>query len=925
MPYKRYNHGMAFSASVIICSTARLVRGMHLQQQQRALAAGRQQWQAVEAYTLQQWLDDLLSRASLQALIPGDALPSLRLSEVAEAYLWQEAITECLAKHEAVALFDVRAIAQSAMEAHQLMHEWQVSEADIGEYYLTQETRQFLRWQHTFLALCERQHAIDAVRLKSVQIHLLQTSGIILPQHIQLAGFDRMTPLERQLFTWLETQGVQVEKLTPQHHAADIRQYALADCQAECRAAVAWAKRKLADNPTLQLAIISPALSHIRRELADLLDDTFHPEAIHPAHYEMPRCYDFSLGLTLKEYALVQSALRLLKLAASKAQLRFDEVTPILLDAYWGDAEALDSRALLDAQLRQYSNASFSLQHVLEQAAYLQTKNAGLEHFQAHLQSISHFQSTAHHRQLPSAWVNAFVELLDSIGWAKTRPLSSYEYQTQQSFQKRLVELNALDGLLGQVTAAIALQKLVELCSNAMFQPEAVGDTHIQLLGLLETPALKLDAIWMLNMNDQHWPPPVRLNPLLPAELQRTRGLPNACAEVQSAFAAMVHARLLNSAPELVFSYALKEDERELRPSPLLNLENRPEIATDTVATLAESWAQPADMEMLDDSMSPAIEADEKIRGGVKLFATQAICPAWAFYQYRLGARKLEIPVDGLDNMSRGSLLHKVLQNFWTDCRDSERLKAMSPAQCQAAIGAAIDQAIRTLHEEISYQLPAQILNIERQRLQALMQYWLSLEAERSDFVVESCEKQFLVELAGFNLNLTIDRIDRLVNDDHSESGLVVIDYKTGSQVSHRSWADDRIVEPQLPIYAALALQGETVVAVCLAKIRSDESKFIGIADEAVIPGINVLSQLRSDSAFKRFEDWPSLKQHWHDSLTAIAQEIRAGVASVTFAKESDLEYCDVKPLLRLPERLLQYESQHVATQTPAESDAHAG
>jgi exodeoxyribonuclease-5 len=42
--------------------------------------------------------------------------------------------------------------------------------------------------------------------------------------------------------------------------------------------------------------------------------------------------------------------------------------------------------------------------------------------------------------------------------------------------------------------------------------------------------------------------------------------------------------------------------------------------------------------------------------------------------------------------------------------------------------------------------------------------------------------------------------------------------------------------------------------------------------------------------------------------LTSIAQEIKAGVASVTFNQEGDLDYCDVKPLLRLPERRMQFE-----------------
>ena len=106
---------------------------------------------------------------------------------------------------------------------------------------------------------------------------------------------------------------------------------------------------KLTENPRAQLAIISPVLGDIRRELADLLDDTFHPETLQPSHFESPRCYDFSLGLALTEYPIVHSALQLLRLASSKASLSFDEVTPILQDVYWGSQAEVDAKAQLDA------------------------------------------------------------------------------------------------------------------------------------------------------------------------------------------------------------------------------------------------------------------------------------------------------------------------------------------------------------------------------------------------------------------------------------------------------------------------------------------------------------------------------------------------------------------------------------------------
>lgn len=902
--------------TITICATARLVRGVLAQHQKSQLESGITQWQLAEAYTLQQWLDRLIGNASLLGLLPSDALPTITLSKVAETYLWEQAIETCLAKHEAAALFDIRSMAKSAIEANDLMLNWRLSEADINQQFMTQETRQFLRWRHAFEALCAKQNAIETARLTSLQIALftqyqqLITSELALPKHIKLAGFDRITPLEADLIALLRNCGVEVEMTANKLHSdASIEYFAAVDANNECRAAVAWAKQKLAENPKAQLAIISPALGSNRRELADLLDDTFHPETLHSSDYENPRCYDFSLGLALTEYAIVHSALQLLRLVANKASLIFDEVTPLLQDVYWGGQNELDARAQLDAHLRRNMSASYSLDALIKQASKLLSNGIQLNGLLENLTQVLRFQNQQGKQRLVlSVWVAAFVQLLDELNWAKTRSLSSHEFQTHQAFFKCLKELSALDAIFGNVSVSVAVQKITELCNATMFQAEAKGDIHIQILGLLETPAVQLDAVWALNMNDQHWPPAVKLNPLLPADLQRKCGTPNASAAVQSQFASLVQERLITCAPEVVFSYALKEDDRELRPSPLLQYDaafKQP----NTITTLAESLAQPAQLEMLDDYIAPAVLPEEQIRGGVSLFAAQAKCPVWAFYQYRLGAAKLETPVDGLDTMSRGSLLHKVLQLFWLDCVSLSNLKALSEVQLLEKINAAIEKSIEDLSAEISYHIPPQVLQIEKNRLRQIMQIWLTLEHERADFVVEACEKKFEVEVEGLKLNLSIDRIDKL-----SEGGLVVIDYKTSSIVSNGSWAEDRITEPQLPIYVVLALKYEQVVAVSFAKIRSDEIKFVGLsAEEGVLPKVTALEKVTKSSAFYDFTNWDALLEHWYTSLTNIAQEIKQGVASVTVSNEADLIYCDVKPLLRLPERLLQFEHMQAA------------
>ena len=894
--------------TIVICSTARLVRGILLREQLQQLAAGQKQWQSIEAYTLSQWLETQLGNAMLMGEIASDALPTTVLSEVAEAFLWEQAISTCLAKHEAAALFDIRALAKSAIEANQLMYQWCIDEAEINQEYISQETRQFLRWRHTFQALCQQQDAIESARLISLQVKLIQQLVPNLPTRIMLAGFDRITPLEAGLLDFFKVSNVEVQRFaTYAQQETDIQYHALLDSQAECRAVVAWAKNKLAENPQAQLAIVSPVLGNIRRELADLLDDTFHPETLQANLYEIPRCYDFSLGLALTEYSIVQSALQLLRFVLTKPAIGFEDVNVLLQDVYWGSIAELDTKAALDAYLRQHLNATYSLEKLLAQTNRFCTEfNISLEMLVAHLNVMHEFgRLQPQQRQPLSYWIAAFVTLLDTLNWAKTRSISSHEYQQKNAFSKCISTLKTLDKVFGKVTALEALQKLTELCANTMFQPESKGEVRIQLLGLLETPALQQDAVWVMNMNDQHWPPQVKLNPLLPAELQRTCGTPNASASIQSTFATLVHQRWLASAKEVVFSYAVKEQDRELRPSPLLNAElTQVQPATpEMLVTLAEQLAKPVSMEMLDDSMAPPVRNDEKVRGGTKLFATQAICPAWAFYQYRLGARKLEAPMDGLDNLSRGSLLHKVLQNFWLDCQDSSRLKGMDEEQLHVAIDAAIEKSIRDLSHELSFNLPVQIFQIERQRLKQLMRYWLALEAERADFSVLACEKKYQLNVEGLNLNLAIDRMDTL-----PDGGVVVIDYKTSSVVSNKSWGDDRIAEPQLPIYAALALKAEQVVAVCFGKVRSDETKFVGLSASAdVLPDVGTLDKARGN-AFKRFEGWDALIAHWEQSLLNIALEIRSGVASVTFENESDLEYCDVKPLLRLPERQMQFE-----------------
>jgi len=185
-----------------------------------------------------------------------------------------------------------------------------------------------------------------------------------------------------------------------------------------------------------------------------------------------------------------------------------------------------------------------------------------------------------------------------------------------------------------------------------------------------------------------------------------------------------------------------------------------------------------------------------------------------------------------------------------------------------------------------------------------LLAVWLEVEARRAPFRVIACEERHELDVEGLPVRVVIDRIDQL-----ADGRLVVIDYKSGRNDSVESWAEARIKEPQLPIYAALAFPDRDVAAVALARITPDKPAFLGVSeDEGLLPEMKPLDAQRRLYAEEDFPDWPSLRRLWAQRLTDVAREVRDGAAAVVFYAAKDLEYCDVRALLRIAERQQQFD-----------------
>ncbi|MCK9382016.1 MAG: PD-(D/E)XK nuclease family protein [Sulfuritalea sp.] len=887
---------------LVLCATARLATGLRRAHGELQAARGAAVWAALQSSTPAMWLDHLTSSALLRGDIPPASVPGTFLSRAQERSLWEQAIASDAGA--AAELFDREGMALAAMEAASVQRAWRV---EVPEALHTEEYRAFLRWQETVGAACQKGTWRTADEVMAWRIECIERGIGGLPARIGIAGFIAPDPLVSRLLVVLETRGVELFQLDcGRGESAPAVGAELPDTAAECVAAAKWARGWLARDASTRMRIAVADLPARRRLLESALEDALHPNAVGAGWAALERDHAFAAGSPLAAEPPVDVALRLLQLLVHPQRVAQAEFGALLCGPGWSaDVEEADARARLEAALRELLPPETSLER-LARAVGRQAEALQAPRLAADLGALLEAVRSAPRRQLPSAWGKAFAGLLDAVGWPGQRALLATERAACDELREALSGLLALDSILGRVDGGEALRQLQRQCRDQAFAAARKTPARIEICSLGDALAGPVDGLWVMGLNEGAWPPAPRPNPLLPAELQRRAGIPAARADSLAVEAQSLQALWCESAGEVVFSWAQREGERPLRASPLLAEILRREWPSLPVLPFSPEPLQRLDdgfMERVDDARAPPVGAAERIRGGTALLTAQAVCPAWAFYQYRLGAAVLPAPTFGLDARARGSLLHAALEEFWRG-RSLADLTQMDEAVRGAEIRRVVAHALAEFDREAVEPLPPRLRQLEGERLQALLAVWLEVEAQRAPFRVLACEESHKLDIEGLPVRVVIDRIDEL-----ADGRLVVIDYKTGRKVSADSWAEQRITEPQLPIYAALAFPDRAVAAVVLARVTRDEPGFLGVAEsEGLLPEVKALDAQRRRYAEDECPDWQALRRLWAERITELAREVRDGIAAVVFADEKAIEYCDVRPLLRVAERRQQFD-----------------
>jgi probable DNA repair protein len=839
--------------------------------------------------------DDLLHAGAL-----GDA-PEAPLGPAAELVLWEQAVR---GDGEAPDLLDVAATAEMARGAWKLQQEWQLPRVD-GHAPLGEDQRAYARWAGRFADACRERGVIDASRLPVAVAEAWERGAPLPPGSVVWAGFDERTPLRERLDRALVGGGVQTRELDPGggDPAADaVVRMELPGADDELRAFAGWARDRLERDPGARLALVLPNVDELRDRAEAALGEVLQPRrALEPAP-SRPKLWNVSIGPALADYRMIAAALDLLRFTRPRpgAGLTGSVVrSPYLA----GAREERSARAQLDARLRESGEPRFSLDRLSRWAAETPVRGETsigepCPRLAGQLRALRELIAEPRHNDRPGGWAERFAARLGAAGWPGDGPLTSEEYQLLDRWRELLDELAGLDAVLAPIGEDEAITRLARAAGRAVFQPRS-PEVPIQVLGVLEAAGLSFDGLWIAGLHDDAWPPPARPNPFLPLAWQRECGLREASAGLQGRWARRVTSRLLASAPEAVVSSPQLEGERELMPSPLIQAHPAAAEGGRAVepAPPLPAWLRAGGaLEEIDDERAPPVAGGVVLSGGTALFADQAACPFRGFAHHRLHAQAIERHERGIDARVRGKLVHDTLERLWGGLGDAAELASMPSEALEQALADCARAAVEHERARRPHAWTPGFVELEVGRLVRSVGRWLGRERERPPFVVEGCEESETLSIGGVCVGVRLDRIDRLTS-----GGRVILDYKTGSG-RIPAWFEERMDEPQLPLYAVHA-DAASVDAVALVHVRPEGPRVRGVARKAdLLPGVRAFDATKEAETFGDFD---GLLACWREWLGRLADEIRSGHAAVAPKKPPQTcRFCDLRPLCRIDERL---------------------
>lgn len=810
--------------------------------------------------------------------------PFTLLTSNEENIVWEKILRE---SDNTPALLQLTETAKLSQSAFHLLQQWQIPLSDSA-LTLTEDSRLFIAWAKQFDDFCQKKKIISPSCLPTFIKEKIQSHEILPPKKMILQGFIEISPQYQSLLDACKEQQTEIihHKTTPKKNNV-MQRIALTDQENEIQTMARWAK-KLFDSTseTISIACIIPNLEKRRDTVTRIFSYVFSEKntyTLDPIH--LP--FNISAGKSLLDYPVIHTALQLLQL--HKKNHSTDKIINIVQSPFIGDAEnECIARAHFANTLQ--SQSSIALNDLLKENT---EKNIPLffkrmEKFFSHLTFLETYPEK---KGSLREWATFFSEQLRHLGWPGERRLNSVEYQAVQRFSELFSEFEQCDRLFEKKSYADALHYFSLLCATTVFQPQT-PDAPIQILGILEAAGLSFDYAWIMELDDTHWPSPPNPNPFIPIALQKIWKMPHATAERELTYCHHIMEQIIHHTEHVIFSHAEKNHDLELNPSPLimhaapLFLDTLPQ--SEFVSPL-DFLYQTRSIDYFQDDSAPAIQ-ENTVRGGATIFKQQAACPFRAFAEYRLHARKPDEKSLGLNHQDRGSIVHKVMELIWKEIIDSEKLHHYSEEALKRLLQQSIaDGIFWVTHKKIT---DSYYLSLESQRLFHLISRWMEVEKNRPFFKVIAIEEEKIFSLKNMTIHLRIDRIDEL-----QDGKKMIIDYKTGKNNTIQDWFEERLTEPQLPLYCTLE---SNVSGIAFAEINSTKMQLKGVSEkESAISSMKMLHEIKN----KETISWENQITSWRTQLEKSATDFSEGHAAVDpKEKKATCRHCHLHSFCRITE-----------------------
>ncbi len=883
-------------------------------------------WPSINILPFDAWAMSIWNARLLRGELPA----KLVLSSSQDIQYWEQVISESTYGQS---LLSLSSTAKLAQQGYQLLRQWQIDiEEQAFDFSSSLDSEAFYHWINAYE---ESLSATEHIAFVDAQTHLLSLDLEDDMPPIIMVGFQSPSPLQIELAKNLSSKSHKVTQLYLKRKNEQTSIISCVDFPDELIAASRWAKLRSAEDPSANIAVVIQNLAQNKLATERVFQQYFDEDALNTGGISSAGAFNISAGTPLSETATVSIALSLIETMV--APLAIDRWSFLLCSAYLGDESIdLEFRRALISSCHSAGNAEFTLTQIARLfewdkpnfKTFVNIGAKGNEHpFQIRLNQCVNRSRSLRRRtkekstQYPSQWIAEIQAVLEDFGWPGNRTLNSDEYQQCQRFSACCDSFSSLDAVVGNVGLSQAIRLFKSHCHDSTYHRETTDDAGkgniVQVLGSLEASGQTFDYLWLVGMSERQWPQPPKTHPLIPRSLQIENNMPSASSEQEFVYAGALTEAYLNSAKNIVVSYPSVIDEIPVHLSPLVNSlindSSLVEMPRETYNGVEGSSLEPMNdspLEHVADHFGLSYpdaqqeEVNSVLKGGASMLKDQAENPFKAYIKWRLGIRALGPIVTGVSPLERGNTTHAALEYIWQALGGSASLHDCTDAQLLTLVIESIESTFDKIISRRFESIPSRLLALEKQRLQTTLETWLSLEKQRPDFLIKSLEESLDVQLEGYTIHLRIDRMDRLTDDS-----LLLLDYKTGL-TKPSGWWDDRISDPQLPLYLyalrqLLALDNKGSGALYVpgslgfASLKSGQIAIDGIAeDESValdIKGITTISKRRNHNRV----DWADLENHWNKGLASLMREILQGYAAVDTLRTKSVD-TELEAIMRL-------------------------